>query len=167
MDKENVMLTVSTKNQNYEIKLHGEVIAKACKAIVASSTLFHLVGTDKYFVRMKDLKEYLWGTLSAEQKEPPVKPKVWNKEIWMDLCAISHTGVYVHIREAKKLWPELKGSNLYAYLIRKGMEAVASWTGPTAQNAARWLADHSEVGVYDHEEELRRLAIIYPDAGVQ
>lgn len=150
---------------SYEFNVNGVKIENAVAE--KNSASFHLCynGTEADFKTMKALKESLWMVLPEAIKNPPPKPKQLTIKDWMRSCAVSHTGQYVFIKEAKKIWPHLKGSELVGYLIRKHMENCAAlYKGANGDFARNWIVLNPEVGQYDHDEEDRRLAKLYPEA---
>lgn len=106
---------------------------------------------------MAQAKAEIFDFLPEDVRNPAPAPKRLLLKDWITTCAISHSGVYVYTREVKRIWPELRGEQIPAYLIRKHMEACARWPGTGNDFARRWLEQNPELGQYDHAEERRRI----------
>lgn len=162
-----MQLTHSTEDKVfYVLKLRGEPIARATRAKGQWRTTDGNATTidSIYAPTMRDLKAAVWATLPESQKqEPAPKPPRLTLKAAFRLTGTSHTGARIHLTEARKTWPELRGEALAAYLIRKHMEANARWPGVPGDQARRWLAANPDLGRYDADEEARRLATLYPN----
>lgn len=158
------MLTHSTAGGLvYQLKAHGVPVAELLKKD-GGFQIQRVLGkevNDPQVRTMKATKEKLLPELPEEVKEEPKKGQRLTLEYWAELCCVSHSGQYVKVKEARLIWPELKGEALVAYLIRKHMEACASWPYKAYDFARRWLMANPELGAYDHAEERRRIEAQY------
>lgn len=166
------MLTHSTTDKvHYGLFWNGKLVAEAVRA-TGGFVLTEGEG-EPAPMSMAALKARLTQKIQAERRaaEPKQEPNSFrepddflpSRQDWTKRHALSHTGEFVYLREAKRTWPELKGPALYAYLIRKGYEARRQWQGYDGELAQRWLDANPEFGAYDASTERERLLNLYPE----
>lgn len=129
------MLTHSTQDKKeYALKRGNTVVAIAKKCQKG----FDWEGQS--FPTMKALKK----ALTPLFPEPPAKQKMPTIKDAMRQCAMSHSGLYVHLKAAREYHPYLRKEQIGFFLIRQHHEAIATWKGkPHWQSAVecseRWL----------------------------
>jgi len=103
---------------------------------------------------MKALKEAIWATLpDAEKEAPPAAARRWTIQDWVNRCGISHSGKYVLMREARRIFPAFfhDSTGLAEFLTRRCFELDAAHAESTYRRwlAAWWLEQNPDFGAYD------------------
>lgn len=148
---------------DYNLKANGKVVAQVWK-VKGGFQVRRIAGNlaeDKTIRNMKLTKIFVAGLLPPEALKAPEKPARITVKDAFRKCGMSHSRLYVELRELKRVWPEIRPQDRGAYMVRKHMEACAKWPGLGFDFARRWLEENPTVGQFDHAEELRRLEKLY------
>jgi len=149
------------QDSTYELRAHRESVAKVKKVTGGFRVLECSVPFDCQVRTMAATKVYVESILPAELLAEPIKAVMISIKDAFRICCMSHTQLYVWMKEAKRVWPEMPTTMYGNYFVRRHMEALAEWDRHTAAVGKRWLKENPTVGLYDKEEELRRLIRIY------
>lgn len=145
----------------YELRAHRNPVAKVEKVTGGFRVLECSVEFDGQVRTMAATKVYVESILPAEALAAPVKSVLISIKDAFRICCMSHTQLYVWMKEAKRVWPEMPATLYGNYFVRRHMEALASWNRPTSEVGKRWLEANPTVGLYDKDEEIRRLTKLY------
>jgi hypothetical protein len=114
---------------------------------------------------MKALKEALWVHLpEAEKVEPEPAARRWTIQDWVNRCGISHSGKYVLMKEARRIFPAFyqDSTGLAEFLTRRCFELDAENAESTYRRwlAIWWLEQNPTFGAYDRAAYEERVAYL-------